>query len=647
MSRRFQSTLITAVLAAVPLGCATSEEPAPRKRPGMEEGVYRKSAYVEPPPGSVAKDIPLYDYGGRDPRLPADPRQTPAPQGQANDGPPPIDTTGIRLGELPSVRKVTVNPQHWQNAMTAIEARIDAPDLKDNARQGMAALAPRVARALIDYKGETAIVTVAVYRDPNPSTRPATNPATNPTTNPATAPATQPVYKHAAVAIAFEGFAGQLDPSFIPRVLSDQPRTPDDGREPIDFSLVLDRQATSYVFYQLTRDGLMAGQVSHEDLRRELADAADKAAPATRPATGPNAPRAADVGGTYVPAPSGGGIAYDTGEAYSSESWTTYRYGGYVYRGPDYYWGNGADPYLYDLYGCRWGSPYYVTRSGYYYNDYYYGSGFWYGSGYYGYYGNGHHHHHNDGHNNNGGNNGNGRPPVVVADRSTRGRVPWGNAPIVSASNPPTSANNGPTPLVIAAQPSGTPVRPAPTVTGRPMRAPTEFVGPRSLNRADANTPAAASFRRADGSVLVVPSDSSASGGNAPSAVDGKSAPVIVPTRRSSSGYVAPSGTYSPPAERPSARGSSASERINSAPRLGPASNGQRDFVGPRTGGESSGARSISGNDGGGRSSGGGDGGGGRGNGGGGGGDGGGSKGGGGGSKGSDGGGGRSDGRNR
>ncbi len=375
-----------------------------------------------------------------------------------------------------------------------------------------------------------------------------------------------------------------------------------------DFNLMLDREASSYVFYQLSRDGLMAGQVSHAELRRELADAVDKVQPATRPSTGQAAPAVDSVAGIYEPVPAPGGVRYDTGEA-----WTTYRYGDYVYRGPDYYWGSGADPYLYDLYGCRWGSPYWVTRSGYYYNDYYYGSGFWYGSGYYGYYGGHGHHHDDDDHHHNGNNNGNGRPPVVVSDRSPRGKVPWGNAPIVSATNPPASANGGasggPTPLVIAAQPSGTPVRPAPTITGRPMKAPKEFVGPRSVGAG--GTPSAASFRTADGSVLVVPSRSSQaqSVDSSPGDAGGSKAPIIVPARRSSPAYVAPSGTYTPPpAERPSARGSTPSERINNAPRLGPSSNGNREFVGPRSnpGGDSGGGRSITGGNSGGGNAGGG-----------------------------------------
>jgi len=582
MRQMTKAILLSAVVAAVPLGCTTSESPQVRQRPGIEEGVYRKPPYVEPAPRAVAKDIPLYGSSGDG-----------VQPGAADEGPPPVDTTGIRLGELPSVRQATVAPQHWQRAAEVVEAKIDAPELKRNVREGLSALAPRVARALIDFKGETAIVTVAVYRDTNPTTQPAAVPATNP----ATAPATQPVYNHAAVAIAFEGFAGQLDPSYIPRVLADQPRTPDDGREPIDFTLELDRDATSYLFYQLTPDGLMAAQVGHGELRRELADAAQKAPSATRPAgaTGPSS--AADVAGQYVPVPSGcGGVVYDSGEPY--------RYGGYVYNGPDYYWGTGADPYLYDLYGCRWGSPYFVTRSGYYWDDYYYGSGFYYGGGF-------HRRHNRHGHDHDHDRGprraGEPRPPIVTVDGGSRGRVPWSNPPVVSRSNPPSTADRSPTPLLIPAQrgsaaagsptagspAAGSPTagRPAPTITGRPMREPTEFVGPRSLESAG-NDRSSAGYRRADGSVLKV--QESGDGNTTASSPP----PIVLPPRQSSSPFVVPPRSTPPVAERPANRGSSASERINSAPRLGPASNGRREFVGPRVGSGSSSpsnARSISG----------------------------------------------------
>jgi hypothetical protein len=352
--------------------------------------------------------------------------QPPAPQDQGLGSPPVADTTGVKFAELPAVRQAIEGAKPWQQAESQAAEKIDAPDLKQNLHDGMAALAPRLARALIDHRGDVAIVTVAIYRD----TRPATQPA-NPT-------ATQPVYKDAAIAIAFEGFGGRLDSTFLPRVLSDQPRTPDDGREPVDPNLALDRGATSYLVFKLTRDGLQAGVVGHDELRPQVADAvATLPPPATRPETGP-ATRPGDLADGVQPGPAlpqnGGG--YDDGgyygrdipraHGYDPSVYGPYAtggaYGAYAYGGPSYggasYWGPVYDPYLYDLYGCSWNSGFFVGGGGRYY-----GSGPWIAD----------HHGWRD----RGDHSGRPNQPTAGGVTSTRGRAPWQRPPIVSPVNPP------------------------------------------------------------------------------------------------------------------------------------------------------------------------------------------------------------------
>ncbi|HEX8916567.1 MAG TPA: hypothetical protein VF796_29720, partial [Humisphaera sp.] len=330
MRSGIRNLLRTAATAAVPavvvggallatVGCApTYEEPVYRP----DRWSYNRPGYArtnDSAPGPAQPDQVTRALNAPPPSL--DPAvRVPGADGGTQQT-PPVDNTGIRLTTLPVVQRGLASPVPWQEAADQMAAKVDAPELKRNLHEGMSALAPRVARALLDFKGDVAVVTVAVYSE-RPSARAAAAPVTPPAApgtpprsvmfedgnaqpagqapgqppaavpaggaaaDPA-APSTQPVYKHAAIALAFEGFNSQLDGTLIPRVLADQPRTPDDGRDPIDPTLSLDKQATSYVFFQLSREGPVATLVSHADLRRDLAAAVDALPPTSRPSLRP------------------------------------------------------------------------------------------------------------------------------------------------------------------------------------------------------------------------------------------------------------------------------------------------------------------------------------------------------------------------
>src|SRR5687768_2427850 len=93
--------LATASVLGLGSGCASSETD-PTYTSSSDSYTPRRQTYTPPPtPSNVAKDIPL--YGNPAPQSP----QSPGAAGAEQDGPPPIDTTGVRLGELPSVRAAT------------------------------------------------------------------------------------------------------------------------------------------------------------------------------------------------------------------------------------------------------------------------------------------------------------------------------------------------------------------------------------------------------------------------------------------------------------------------------------------------------------------------------------------------------------
>ncbi len=430
MMRPFHRLLLTGLLATplVAAGCGSYYDEyygyrhPPYRSVEVTRTYYRPTtAPATPSDPSIHIPMPSADAGA-----PNDPQALAAPQLP--------DSTGVMFTELPSVKHAIEKAGSWPDAEKQMADRIDGPDLRQHLHEGMTALAPRVARGLIAFKGDVAVVTVAVYKDNAPATQPSTQPA---------APATQPVYRDAAIALAFEGFGHRLDATFLPRVLADQPRSPEDGRQPVDPNLSLDKDATSYIIYRLTPDGLVAGVVAHNDLRRELADAVDHG-PTTRPTAPQTQP--GGIATEIAPAPplAGGAMIPDySTERVVVEEHNTYWYGNY--------WGPAYDPYLYDLYGCRWG------YGGFYAGGYIYGGGPWYYHHHHGWNDHWHDgHHDHDGHHGgtvSGNNNGNGNPRggIVRPGSGTnigsgavanRGTVPWLRPPIVSPVNPTVAASD-------------------------------------------------------------------------------------------------------------------------------------------------------------------------------------------------------------
>ena len=437
----------------------------------------------------------------------ANPGSDPAGRGPANGnsnagdpndpknalGAPPIaDTTGVRFAELPAVKRAVDSAQSLQQAEQQAAAKIDGDDLRQNLHDGMAALAPRIARALVDRKGDVAVVTVAVYREPtggganaapnanagnpnfvgptpgNPTTGPAaadvaldgkpinpllrTTPETVPaaggiahddqppaTITPADASAKDGSPKRGpagadgnsrdvAIAIAFEGFGKALEGSYLPRVLSDQPRPPDDGQDvgpddgkaadpkaaggkPGDAGAarpatgpaargdnrVLDAAAPSYIVYQLGPNGLVAGVVGHDELRGQVATAVQNLPPRqpgeARPQDGRPPQDGVAQGPTSDDNHPGPGATYrpsDVPPGYSQNDPTQGQYsqgnqpgaGAQYVPAPDYNGGGGPVGPAYDP------SYYEPPAGGYAYDPYsygptYYGPSYGYGTVYY------------------------------------------------------------------------------------------------------------------------------------------------------------------------------------------------------------------------------------------------------------------------
>jgi hypothetical protein len=456
--------LLTAAFAVPALAAGCQSYYDDYYYPRYRQVEYRRT--VTPAPNYAAAPAPAPTTQPSDVEAPQPPAAANAGEAQQGLGAPPLaDTSGIRLTDLPAVRRAMDEAKPWQEAEKQIADRIDGPDLRQNLHEGMAALAPRVARALMDYRGDIAVVTVAVYQDKTPAL-PSTQPA---------APSTQPVYRDAAIALAFEGFGKRLEATFLPRVLADQPRSPDDGRQPVDPNLALDKGATSYIVYRLTRDGLLAGFVSHEDHRQpRAAAAAPPPPPSSRPAVPQTEPDGVANFAPNLPGP----IApdYGTDRVIVEEH--------YVYSNGSY-WGPTYDPYLYDLYGCRWG------YGGFYSGGFLFGSGPWFYHRNHGWHDRGHDWHHNGGGNNNGGRPGRGG---IVTSGGTRGTVPWLRPPIVSPVNPSATAIRG---------------NNAPNVrTGRAT--------PSAVTNGNRSTPAVALPR----DIAATPGRTAVNSGNSPAAVN-------------------------------------------------------------------------------------------------------------------------------
>jgi len=166
---------------------------------------------------------------------------------------PPADNSGIAPTALSAVKNIMEHPQAWQKAVQGLMDKIDDPQLRQQLSEGLSNLTPQIARGLLDYRGDTAYATVAVYRQAGEAG------------------------KQAAVALAFEGFGGRLDATFYGRVLADMPRPPDAVDSASPKGLVLDAPASCYLCFFLSADGLCAGAIPHETFKQELAAAFQQA----------------------------------------------------------------------------------------------------------------------------------------------------------------------------------------------------------------------------------------------------------------------------------------------------------------------------------------------------------------------------------
>lgn len=153
----------------------------------------------------------------------------------------------IPLRTLPAVESVREKHDSWQTAADRAVARIASPQLKNNVNRQLAKVAPAVAGALLHQPGQSAIVTIAVYKNRQSG-------------------------QEAAAAVAFEGVGDQLNPSFYPRVLADLPRLPNAQQNQTD-SLQLDLEATSYLCFFLDHADLKAGNITQKEMKESLATA--------------------------------------------------------------------------------------------------------------------------------------------------------------------------------------------------------------------------------------------------------------------------------------------------------------------------------------------------------------------------------------
>jgi len=168
---------------------------------------------------------------------------TPAAQPEA---PPVMDQkiSAIPLRMLPDVQDVRQHNTPWEQAADQAVGKIGDPALKSSVSQQLSKIAPQVAKALLAHPGESAMVTIAVYRQRDTS-------------------------RAAAAAVAFEGLDDALNPSFYPRVLANFPQPPGVPNTSAP-SLELDPTATSYLCFFLDHGDLKAGNISHEQMKRSL-----------------------------------------------------------------------------------------------------------------------------------------------------------------------------------------------------------------------------------------------------------------------------------------------------------------------------------------------------------------------------------------
>lgn len=172
--------------------------------------------------------------------------QAVAPPQAGQPGPLAMDDVVGRLPlrKLKAVQDARERLTDWQKAADQAMARVKEEPLKQSIQKQLAQLAPQLAHALLKRPGQSAMVTVAVYKERDGA-------------------------KQALAAVAYEGLGDQINPSFLPRVLANFPQIPGANAEQAG-KLELDVTGTSYLCFYLDHGDLKAGDITHAQLKKSL-----------------------------------------------------------------------------------------------------------------------------------------------------------------------------------------------------------------------------------------------------------------------------------------------------------------------------------------------------------------------------------------
>ena len=151
---------------------------------------------------------------------------------------------GVQLETLAAVQDVRSGTRAGARPCSTPRRRLKTRRLRGQLGERLTRLAPQVAKSLMSAPGESAVVTVAVYRAADSGAQ-------------------------ESAAAAFEGREGELDPGFFRAVLADLPG-PHQG---VGQALALDRQSSSYLIFFLDNGDLKAGVVPHDRMKESLGDA--------------------------------------------------------------------------------------------------------------------------------------------------------------------------------------------------------------------------------------------------------------------------------------------------------------------------------------------------------------------------------------
>lgn len=150
----------------------------------------------------------------------------------------------IQLRSLLAIADIRERPTPWQQAAQEAAGRVKDSALRNQVNQQLAAVGPQVAQDLLNKPGETAVVTVAVFKNPKTD-------------------------QQSMAAVSYEGLGDSLNPSFFPRLLANVPN-PASAKQQSDGRLELDAIATSYICFYLDHANLMAGDVPHTLMKKSL-----------------------------------------------------------------------------------------------------------------------------------------------------------------------------------------------------------------------------------------------------------------------------------------------------------------------------------------------------------------------------------------